>query len=199
MSIVGYRRVSSNDQNLDRQDLGDVDKTFEEKLSGKDRERPQLAACLAYCRKGDTLRVHSVDRLARSLSDLLAIVKEMTDKGVRVEIMKEGLFMDPNDPSPQARLQLSLWGAISEYERSIIRSRQEEGIALARERGVYKGRAPKLGPQEVVALRERRALGVPIPRLCKDFGVSKSTAMDALAGVGPYGRGAYAAASAIAS
>ena len=199
MSIVGYRRVSTTDQNLDRQDLGDVAKVFEEKLSGKDRNRPQLAACLAYLRDGDTLRVYSVDRLGRSLSDLLEIVAEVLAKGASVEFLKEGLGFNPHTQDPFKRMQLQMLGVISEFERAIIRSRQEEGIALARERGVYKGRAPKLGPQEVVALRERRALGVPIPRLCKDFGVSKSTAMDALAGVGPYGRGAYAAASAIAS
>jgi DNA invertase Pin-like site-specific DNA recombinase len=192
MSVIGYRRVSSDDQRLDRQELGrDVDETFEEKLSGKDRDRPALAACLAYCRKGDTLRVHSVDRLARSLSDLLAIVTELLGKGVRVEVLKEGLVLDPADPSPQAKLQLQLWGAFAEYERAIILSRQAEGIALARTRGVYKGRKPALSPAEVRTARERRALGVPLARLVRDHGVAKSTMVAALAGEGPYATADY--------
>lgn len=193
MSVIGYRRVSSTDQRLDRQDLGTVDEMYEEKVSGKDRDRPALAAALAYCRKGDTFRVHSVDRLARSLSDLLAIVTELTAKGVRVESVKDGLVLDPNDPDPQSEFRLHLWGAFAQYERSIIRSRQEEGIALAKERGVYKGRKPALTPQEVRTARERKALGVPVARLARDHGVAKSTMVDALAGVGVYGAGEYAA------
>jgi len=191
MSVIGYRRVSSTDQRLERQDLGGVDETYEEKVSAKDRERPALAAALAYCRKGDTFRVHSVDRLARSLSDLLAIVTELLGKGVRIEIVKEGLALDPTDPSPQAKLQLQLWGAFAEYERAIIRSRQEEGIALAKQRGVYKGRAPALSPTEVRGARERRDLGVPVARLARDHGVAKSTMVSALAREGVYGRAEY--------
>jgi DNA invertase Pin-like site-specific DNA recombinase len=195
MSTVGYRRVSTTDQNLDRQDLGDVERLFEEKLSGKDRDRPQLAACLAYLRRGDTLRVYSVDRLGRSLSDLLAIVAEVLAKGASVEFVKEGLLFDPATEDPFKRMQLQMLAVFAEFERAIARSRQEEGIALARARGVYKGRAPKLGPAEVLTLRERRTLGVPIPRLCKDFGVSKCTVVDAINGAGVYGRPPYAAAS----
>jgi DNA invertase Pin-like site-specific DNA recombinase len=193
-NVIGYRRVSTTDQNLDRQDLGDdVARVFEEKLSGKDRERPQLAACLTYLRDGDTLRVHSVDRLGRSLSDLLAIVAEVVAKGASVEFLKERLLFDPKADDPYSRMQLQLLGVFSEFERAIILARQAEGIALAKQRGVYKGRAPKLGPAEVRTLRERRTLGVPIPRLCKDFGVSKSTVVDALGGVGVYGRAPYRA------
>jgi DNA invertase Pin-like site-specific DNA recombinase len=186
MSVIGYRRVSSKDQNLDRQDLGAVDKTFEEKLSGKDRQRPALEQALAYCRDGDTFRVHSVDRLARSLSDLLAIVTELSAKGVRVEIVKEGLVLDPADPSPQAKLQLQLWGAFAEYERSIIRSRQAEGIELAKGKGTYTGRQPALSPEEVQRARQRRADGVPLARLVKDYGVARSTMTAALTGSGVY-------------
>lgn len=197
MSTLGYRRVSASDQQLDRQDLGDVDRVFEDKLSGKDRERPGLAACLAYLRPGDTLRCHSVDRLGRSLADLLAIVAECTERGVRVEFVKERLAFDPNSDDPYARMQLQLLATFAEFERSIIRSRQAEGIALAKQRGIYdgKGRPPKLSPQEVRTVRERRALGVPVARLVRDYGVAKTTIVDALGGVGPYGRGEYAAAS----
>lgn len=193
MSVVGYRRVSTEDQRLDRQDLGTVDKMYEEKVSGKDRERPALAAALAYCREGDTFRVHSVDRLARSLPDLIAIVKELTDRGVRVEAIKDGLLLDPADPSPQAELQLHIWGAFAQFERSIARSRQEEGIALAKTRGAYTGRKPALSPDEVAAARRRRTDGVSLARLVRDHGVAKSTMVAALAGEGVYGSAGYAA------
>ena len=192
MSVVGYRRVSTEDQRLDRQHLGTVDKTYEEKVSGKDRERPALAAALAYCRDGDTLRVHSVDRLGRSLSDLLAIVDELTQRGVAVEFVKEGMSFNPSAADPYAKLQLSMLASFAEFERSIARSRQEEGIALARQRGAYTGRKPALSPDEVHAARRRREDGVALARLVRDHGVAKSTMVAALAGDGVYGSPAYA-------
>lgn len=195
MSTVAYLRVSSTSQSLDRQEelASAADESFRDQASGKDRERPGLAACLAYLRTGDRLRCWSVDRLGRSLSDLLGIVKELTDRGVVVEFVKEGLTFDPSSPDPYAKMQLGLLGTIAEFERDIIRARQEEGIALAKERGIYKGRKPKLTPDELRTARERRALGVPLSRLAQDFGIAKTTMADALAGVGVYGTGAYAA------
>lgn len=191
MSVVGYRRVSTEDQRLDRQDLGSVDRVFGEKVSGKDRERPALAAALAYCREGDTLRVHSVDRLGRSLLDLLAIVDELTQRGVVVEFVKEGMAFDPSASDPYAKLQLSMLSSFAEFERSIARSRQEEGIALAKQRGAYAGRKPALSPAEVHTAKERRGLGVPLARLVRDHGVAKSTMVAALAGEGVYGAAEY--------
>lgn len=191
MTTVGYRRVSSTDQRLDRQDLGDVDEVFEDKASGKDRHRPGLTACLAYCRKGDTLRVYSADRLARSLADLIHLVDDLTGRGVRVEFIKDRMVFDASDPDPYARCQMQVMGAFAELERSLIRTRQEEGIALAKERGVYRGRQPALSPAEVVSARQRRALGVPLARLVRDHGVSKATMTAALAGRGVYGGGDY--------
>jgi DNA invertase Pin-like site-specific DNA recombinase len=193
MSVVGYRRVSTKDQRLDRQDLGSVDRMFEEKVSGKDRDRPELAACMAYLRDGDTLRCHSVDRLGRSLLDLLAIVDELTSRGVAVEFAKEGMTFDPSASDPYAKLQLSMLSSFAEFERSIARSRQEEGIVLAKERGAYKGRQPALSPEDVRVARQRRTDGVSLARLVRDYGVAKSTMVAALAGNGPYGQGEYAA------
>src|SRR3954451_5528828 len=89
MAIVGYRRTSTTDQRLDRQDLGPVDKCFDDQVSGKGTDRPALRDCLAYVREGDTLRVHSTDRLARSLRDLLHLLDNLTGQGVRVEFIKE--------------------------------------------------------------------------------------------------------------
>lgn len=186
MSTIGYRRVSSTDQRLDRQDLGECSKVFEDQASGKDRDRPGLAACLAYVREGDILRAYSADRLARSLTDLLALVDDLTERGVRVEFVTEGLVFDRDASDPYARCLMQVMGAFAELERNLIRSRQREGIALAKERGAYKGRPPALAPAEVEAARQRHADGVTLARLVKDFDVAKSTMQAALAGKGVY-------------
>lgn len=185
-ATVGYRRVSTTDQRLDRQDLGDCDKVFEDQASGKDRDRPGLAACLAYVREGDTLRCYSADRLARSLTDLLALVDDLTGRGVRVEFVKEGMVFDRGDADPYARCLMQVMGAFAELERNLIRARQAEGIALAKQRGVYTGRRPALTPEEVATARQRHRDGVTLARLVRDFGVSKSTMQHALAGTGVY-------------
>lgn len=194
MSVVMYRRVSSTDQRLDRQEVGaDVAEVFSESVSGKDRERPELARCLAYLRDGDTLRVHSVDRLGRSLHDLLGIVAEVLAKGAAVEFVKEGLTFDPHTDDPYKRMQLQLLAVFAEFERSIIAARRDEGIALAKGRGVYKGRQPALSPGDVRIARQRRRDGVSLARLVRDYGVAKSTMVAAIAGDGVYGLGDYAA------
>lgn len=184
--IVGYRRVSSQDQRLDRQDLGECGKVFEDKASGKDTDRPGLAACLQFVREGDTLRCHSTDRLARSLTDLIATVDRLTARGVRVEFVKEGMAFDAADADPYTRCLMQVMGAFAEMERSLIAARRDEGIALAKERGVYKGRKPALSPDEVETARERHGGGVGLMRLARDFGVSKSTMQHVLAGTGVY-------------
>lgn len=125
---VGYARVSSLDQNADRQ-LGGVavDRTFTDKASGKDAARPQLEQLRVYVREGDTVVVHSMDRLARNLDDLRRLVQEFTQKRVRVEFIKEQLIFTGED-SPMATLLLSVMGAFAEFERALIRERQREGI-----------------------------------------------------------------------
>lgn len=185
-TTVGYRRVSATDQRLDRQDLGDCDKMFEDKASGKDRDRPGLTAALAYIREGDTLRCYSADRLARSLTDLLAIVEDLTGRGVRVEFVKEGMVFDRDADDPYATCLMQVMGAFAELERSLIHTRQAEGIALAKERGTYKGRQPALAPDEVQVARQRHKDGVTLARLVRDYGVAKITMQNALAGRGVY-------------
>lgn len=187
MAIVGYRRVSSSDQNLDRQDLGGADRVFEDKLSGKNRDRPGLSAALAYCREGDTLRVHSADRLARSLKDLLAILDDLTTRGVAVELLAEKMTFDPSEADPFKRCMVSVLGAFAEMERSLIRSRQQEGIVLAKERGgVYRGRAAALTPEDVRLARQRHRDGVTLARLVQDYGVSRACMTNALGSRGVY-------------
>lgn len=137
---IGYVRVSTLDQNEKRQLEGQVlDRVFTDKASGRDTARPELTELLRFARDGDTVVVHSMDRLARNLDDLRALVQSLTHKGVRVEFVKESLVFTGED-SPMANLMLSVMGAFAEFERSLIRERQREGIALAKQRGAYKGR-----------------------------------------------------------
>src|SRR3712207_4386845 len=155
---IGYIRVSSLDQNVERQLEGiDVDKTFTDKASGKDTKRPQLDQLLSFVRSGDTVIVHSMDRLARNLDDLRRIVQTLTGKGVRIEFVKEHLVFTGED-SPMANLLLSVMGAFAEFERALIHERQREGIALAKQRGAYKGRKKALSAAAVTELHARIAI-----------------------------------------
>ena len=141
---IGYVRVSSFDQNPERQlDQVQVDKLFTDKASGKDTQRPQLDALLSFAREGDTVVVHSMDRLARNLDDLRRLVQTLTKRGIRIEFVKECLSFTGED-SPMANLLLSVMGAFAELERALIGERQREGIALAKQRGVYRGRKKAL-------------------------------------------------------
>jgi DNA invertase Pin-like site-specific DNA recombinase len=172
---VGYQRVSSLDQNTARQLDGiELDKVFTDKASGKDTSRPELARAIEYVREGDTLVVHSMDRLARNLEDLRRIVRELTAQGVRVEFSKENLTF-AGDDSPMNTLLLSMLGAVAEFERSLILERQREGIALAKAAGKYKGRKAALSNERVAELRERLAQGESVTSLAKEFGISRQT------------------------
>jgi DNA invertase Pin-like site-specific DNA recombinase len=172
---VGYKRVSTIDQSTARQLDGlALDKIFEDKASGKDTLRPQLQAALAYCREADTLVVHSMDRLARSLVDLRRIVRDLTRRGVIVEFVKENLRFTGED-SPISILLLSLLGAVAEFERALILERQREGIAIAKAAGKYKGRRPVLNGERIHELRERVASGEKKTKIAKDFGISRET------------------------
>ena len=152
---IGYVRVSTLDQNEKRQLEGQVlDRVFTDKASGRDTARPQLTELLRFARDGDTVVVHSMDRLARNLDDLRALVQGLTRKGVRVEFVKESLVFTGED-SPMANLMLSVMGAFAEFERSLIRERQREGIALAKQRGAYKGRKKTLTPERAAELVQR--------------------------------------------
>lgn len=172
---IGYKRVSTVDQNTARQlDGVSIDKAFEDKASGKDTHRPQLEAALEYCREGDTLVVHSMDRLARSLVDLRKLVGDLTNRGVTVEFIKENLRFTGED-SPMAILLLSLLGAVAEFERALILERQREGIAIAKAAGKYKGRRRTLSTLQIDELRERAASGENKTALARSFGISRET------------------------
>jgi DNA invertase Pin-like site-specific DNA recombinase len=178
---IGYVRVSGLDQKTDRQlDGEDLDKVFTDKASGKDTHRPQLQAALDYIREGDELVVHSMDRLARNLDDLRRMVQDLTKKGVHVRFVKENLTFTGED-SPMSNLLLSLLGAVAEFERSMIRERQREGIALAKKAGVYKGRKPSLTKEHVTEIRRRAKAGEQKTSLALEYGVSRQTLYTALA------------------
>jgi DNA invertase Pin-like site-specific DNA recombinase len=172
---VGYIRVSSVGQNELRQlDGVQVDKKFTDKASGKDTKRPQLQAALEYLRDGDVLVIHSMDRLARNLDDLRRIVTELTGRGVVVEFVKGNLTFTGED-NAMSKLMLSVMGAFAEFERELIKERQREGIALAKQKGVYKGRKPSLTPEQVKTLRERVKAGETRASLAREFGISRET------------------------
>lgn len=173
---IAYIRVSSVGQNTARQlDGVSLDKTFEDKVSGKDTNRPALQECLDYLREGDTLHVHSMDRLARNLDDLRRMVKELTGRGVAVKFHKEGLTFTGDD-SPMATLLLSMLGAVAEFERSLIAERRQEGIAIAKAKGdVYKGRKPSLSDEQAAELSKRAAEGENKAALAREFGISRAT------------------------
>jgi DNA invertase Pin-like site-specific DNA recombinase len=172
---VGYIRVSSVDQNTGRQlDSADLDKTFTDKASGKDAKRPQLRAALEYLRDGDVLIVHSMDRLARNLDDLRRIVTELTGRGVQVQFVKEGMLFTGED-SAMSKLLLSVMGAFAEFERSLLKERQREGIALAKKAGIYKGRKRSLTTERATELRARIKAGEKKAGLAREFGISRET------------------------
>lgn len=172
---VGYRRVSSIGQNLERQLDGiPLDRIFEDKVSGKDTNRPALQELLLYVRQFDTVICHSMDRLARSLPDLMHLVKTLTDRKVRVEFLKENLTFTGDD-SPMSNLLLAVLGAISQFERSLIRDRQRDGIALAKKKGVYKGRKKSLSSEQVQALKEKVARGEKKAVVAREFKISRET------------------------
>ncbi len=179
---IGYVRVSSFDQNPERQlEAVQVDRVFTDKASGKDIRRPQLDMLLAFVRDGDTMVVHSMDRLARNLDDLRRLVQGLTQRGVRIEFVKEHLTFTGED-SPMANLMLSVMGAFAEFERALIRERQREGMALAKQRGAYRGRKKALAPERVAGLCRRAAAGEKKAQLAREFGISRETLYQYLKG-----------------
>lgn len=172
---MGYIRVSTLEQNPARQLEGcTLHKTFTDKASGKDVKRPQLDALLDYVREGDTVIVHSMDRLARNLDDLRRIVQQLTSQNINIEFLKEGLTFTSED-SPMSNLLLSVMGAFAEFERSLIKERQMEGIALAKKRGAYKGRRPTLSTEQVDEIKKRVADGNKKTHIARDFRISRET------------------------
>lgn len=172
---IGYIRVSTLDQNPERQlDSVPLDRTFIDKASGKDTKRPELDNMLAFVREGDIVVVHSMDRLARNLDDLRQLVQTLTKRGITLEFVKENLTFT-SEASPMAQLMLSVMGAFAEFERSLIRERQREGIALAKQRGVYKGRKKKLSTDQVNHIKHLINQGQTKSSIARELHISRET------------------------
>ena len=182
--VIGYVRVSTADQNADRQieALGNVDKLFIDKASGATRNRPQLEALLEYFRDGDVIRVKSADRLARSTADLLTLLDTVRAADAHIE------FVDTpelNTDSPQGRLVITILGAVAEHEKAIIRERQREGIAIAKAKGVYRKRRA-LTDDDVERAQSLMSLGIPIAEVARRLEVSRQTVYNAIGAKGAY-------------
>lgn len=175
--ILAYKRVSSYEQNLARQDYLDegADKVFTDKVSSF-KERPQLERLLTYAREGDKIRVHSIDRFARSVKDLKIMIDDLLAKDVSVEFVSENLTFSPDtENNLYADVLLSVLGSIYEFERKMMLIRQAEGIEKAKAAGKYKGRKRILTDKQVHEIKEKVELGVPVARLARKYSVSRAT------------------------
>lgn len=175
---IGYVRVSTLDQKTERQLDGlKLDRIFEDKVSGKNMtDRPQLQEMLRYVRDDDQIFVHSMDRLARNLEDLLKLVRQINEAKASITFVKENLTFSPREEeSAMSKLILSVMGAVAEFERRLILERQREGIALAKTRGVYKGRVKKVTPQLLESARHLLRTGKGPQEVAKELGVSRSS------------------------
>lgn len=171
--IIGYIRVSTLDQNPDRQLEGIVlDKKFVEYASGSNTNRPQLAALLDYVREEDVVYVHSLDRLARNLKDLMGLIDQFIKKDVQVVFIKENLTFNGGDSS-MSKLLLSIFGAVAEFEHGLIRERQREGIEKAKKLGKYVGRKKFLSPAQEEWLKEQITTRRSRREIAQELGISR--------------------------
>ena len=167
---IGYARVSSIGQSLEIQldKLKDCDKVFQEKRSGKQTDnRPELLKALDYVREGDTVVATKLDRIARSIRDLLSIVDRLKEKGAAFKVLNASI----DTGTPTGKLQLSILGAVGEFEREIMLERQAEGIAKAKEKGKYKGRRPT-ARAKTVEIKELVAQGMTKQATADQLGIS---------------------------
>ena len=174
---IGYIRVSSSDQNPDRQ-LADyeLDDRYIDKCSGSTTNRPGFQSCMKYMRRGDTLHVHSIDRLARNMADLLAIVDDLLERDISLQFHKENLFFEAGKVSPMQTMMLQLMGSFAEFERNLIRERQREGIEAARKAGKRLGPKPKLTDQQKQELIDQcNQPGANKKAIAKDWCISRQT------------------------
>lgn len=173
--LIGYARVSTQDQNVDLQKdellkIG-CEKVFEEKASGAKTDRPVLQQAIEYCREGDTLVVWKLDRFGRSLKDLIERVKELETKNIGLKVLQENI----DTSSAGGKLIFHLFGALAEFERDIVRERTKAGLQSARARGRVGGRPPKLTDKEIEEMKEKwESKKYPVKDILKLYGIKKS-------------------------
>lgn len=179
---IAYVRVSTTDQCTTRQTEGMkhiyINRVFEEKVSAKDKERPELRNCINYVREGDTLYIYSIDRLARSLSDLQSLIDEIVSKGATVTFIKESQSYSRDNSNPFNKVLLQVLGAFAEFERNIMLERQAEGIAKAKLHGTKTGRPfgkqpldPSLRPKAIDLSKQ----GLNITQIAKSLNLSRAS------------------------
>lgn len=171
MERIGYIRVSSAGQNTERQLDGlEFDRTFTDKCSGSTKDRPELNRLLDHVREGDAVYVHSIDRMARDLKNLLELIDYFKSKGVDIHFVKEGLSYTPTQSNPMQDMMLQVMGAVSQFERALIRERQREGIEKAKAKGVYKGRKKSVDREKVAELLNQ---GVKKAEIARRLGIGR--------------------------
>lgn len=179
--LIGYIRVSSQGQSTSRQLQGiELDMEFIDKVTGSNADREKLRECIDYVRKGDTLVIDSIDRLARNLRDLQDILTTLTNKGVIVKFVKENLIFTGDDDA-MSTLMLQMMGAFAEFERTMIRSRQREGIDAAKKAGKHLGRPPKIDNKMINIVKEKKKSCQSIRSIAKEMNVSRATVYKMLA------------------
>ena len=173
MQQIGYKRVSTLSQNTDRQLEGiELSRVFEDKVSGSTKHRPQLDAMLDHIRSGDAVHVHSIDRLARNLADLMSLIHAITDKGASIQFHKESMTFNGSNDAMQ-RMQMQIMGSVAEFERSMINERAAEGRAIAQAKGVKFGRKAALTNKQMAEVREQHTAGESVSKLAIDFDVAR--------------------------
>jgi len=172
---IDYVWVSSFDQNPEWQlEQVQVERVFTDKASGDDTLLPELDALLSFVRDGDTVVVHSLDRLARNLDDLRRLAQKLTKRGAHIGFVK-GILTFTGECSSMTNLMLSVMGALTEFERPLIREGQLEGIALAKQRGAYRGWKKSLSEPQIVEMKRRIAAGEQKATVARDYGISRET------------------------
>ncbi|MFT6676948.1 MAG: DNA invertase Pin-like site-specific DNA recombinase [Sulfitobacter sp.] len=171
MARIGYQGVSTVDQTSNRQELGEVDRLFEDKATGGNADRPALNELLAYIRPNDEVVVFSIDRLARNLRDLEDIIREVNGKGATVSFLTERLTFSGTDDAMSV-LMLQMMGSFAQFERTMIRKRQAEGIAVAKNRGIYKGRKPSIDRKSILDMLQS---GSSVTAIAKALGISRQS------------------------
>lgn len=176
---IAYKRVSTNDgsQNTERQFYNDdsFDKIFEDHASGKDMNRPALQEMINFCREGDEVSVWDLSRIGRTLKGVIDTISLLNGKGVSVHFVKENLSFSANDDNPIAQLQLHILSAVYQFERTVLLSRQREGIQVAKAKGKYKGRKPTLSAEQRNLLLMKHKEGVRVSDLAREYGVTRAT------------------------
>lgn len=172
---IAYVRVSTEEQNEARQKEAlkqyGIDRWYVEKISGKNMNRPELRAMLEYAREGDTIYVHDWSRISRSTGDLLALVEQLTAKGVQLVSSKEGM----DTSTPHGKLLMTFMAAINEFERANMLERQREGIAIAKREGKYKGRKKRAIEQIGEVYRAYMTRQKTKAELARELGISRPT------------------------